>query len=203
DDIMEMGQILGKLRRVGKAISVLVSIPWEKISELLGFQIGKKIDKDDGDHPRVTEIKIPSVTSLSKYGRINFNLINGGIRATSSTMELAQFVDLMSGIIDKEEDVNLLKGKGIIEGNMTNAEIVDFFNGINKSNELAKGNETVEQLNEYYNKILAIKAWKFLKKRTRGSRKVLTIVFTLLACLLMIVYSFCIEISRHKDHINY
>ncbi|GKA86309.1 putative UPF0481 protein [Tanacetum coccineum] len=50
---------------------------------------------------------------------------------------------------------------------MTNAEIVDFFNGINKSNELAKGNETVEQLNEYYNKILAIKAWKFLKKRTR------------------------------------
>ncbi|GKF79890.1 hypothetical protein Tco_0235458, partial [Tanacetum coccineum] len=26
---------------------------------------------DDGDHPRVTEIEIPSVTSLSKYGRIN------------------------------------------------------------------------------------------------------------------------------------
>ncbi|GKA86310.1 putative UPF0481 protein [Tanacetum coccineum] len=64
DDIMEMGQILGKLRRVGKAISgPSRGHPWEKILELLGFQIGKKIDKDDGDHPRVTEIEIPSVTS--------------------------------------------------------------------------------------------------------------------------------------------
>nr|GEW32695.1 putative UPF0481 protein At3g02645 [Tanacetum cinerariifolium] len=94
----------------------------------------------------LTEIEIPLVTSLSKYGRINFNLTNGGIRNTrfvateatfylpvitletysevvlrnlvayevstsSSIMELAQYVDLMSGIIDKEEDVNLLKDR--------------------------------------------------------------------------------------------
>ncbi|KAJ9551020.1 hypothetical protein OSB04_015065 [Centaurea solstitialis] len=223
--IMELGEQLGKVRRVGKAINVIISIPWDKISSLLGF--GKKGDKDDGDdHPRVTEIEIPSVLSLSKYARINFNRTNGGIRDTKfvaseatlylpvitldtysevvlrnlvayeaatarSDTELAQFVDLMSGIIDHEEDARLLKGKGIIEGNMTNKEIAHLFNGMNKSNVHARSNETVEQLNEYYNGRLAIKAWKFMKKRMRGSRKAMTIVLTIFACLLMIVYSFC------------
>ncbi|KAI3701526.1 hypothetical protein L6452_26682 [Arctium lappa] len=224
--IMELGEKLGKVRRVGKAINVIVSIPWDKISSLLGF--GKKLDKDDGDdHPPVTEIEIPSVSSLHKYARINFNRTNGGIRETKfvvneatlylpvitldttysevvlrnlvayeaatarSDMELAQSVDLMSGIIDHEEDARLLRVKGIIEGNMTNKEIADLFNGMNKSNVHATSNETVEQLNEYYNSRPAIKAWKFTKNRMRGSRKVLTIVFTILACLLMIVYSFC------------
>ncbi|XP_024964436.1 putative UPF0481 protein At3g02645 [Cynara cardunculus var. scolymus] len=223
--IMELGEQLGKVRRVGKAINVILSIPWDKISSLLGF--GKKLDKDDGDdHPRVTEIEIPSVSSLSKYARINFNCTNGGIRdmkfvvteatlylpvitlntysevvlrnliayeaaISRSAMELAQFIDLMSGIIDQEADVRLLKGKGIIEGSMTNKEIVDLFNGMNMTNVHARSNETVEQLNEYYNSRPAIKAWKFTKKRMRGSRKALTVMLTVLACILMIVYSFC------------
>ncbi|KAI3805419.1 hypothetical protein L1987_27782 [Smallanthus sonchifolius] len=230
EDIKEIGEKLSKFKRFGKMISVIVSIPWEKICGLLGLNIGKKLDKedddDDDDHPRVMEIDIPSVSSLSKYAHINFNPSNGGIRDTkfvateailylpvitleiysevvlrnlvayeiatsSSTMELAQYVDLMSGIIDTEEDIKLLKSKGIVKGNMTNTEIVDLFNGMNKSSEHARGNETVKQLNEYYNTILAIKTWKFMKKRMRASRKVLTVVFTLLACLLMIVYSFC------------
>nr|XP_043629718.1 putative UPF0481 protein At3g02645 [Erigeron canadensis] len=227
DDIMEMGQKLGKIRRFGKAINVIVSIPWEKISNLLGFHIGKGLEKKDSeDHPRVTEIKIPSVSSLSKYGKIYFSPTTGGIRDTkfvsnegtlylpvitleiyhdvilrnlvayefatsSSSMELAQYIDLMSGIIDTEEDVMLLKDKGIIIGTMPNTNIVDFFNGMNKSNEHKRGNQTVEQLNAYYNQRLGIKVWKFMKRKMRGSRKVLTIVFTILACLLMIVYSFC------------
>lgn len=227
EDIKEFGQKLGKFKKFGKLVTVLVIIPWEKISDLLGFNIGKRSDKEDGDDlPRVTEIDIPSASSLSKYAYINFKPSNGGIKDTkflateavlylpvitleiysevvlrnlvayeimtsNSTLELAQYVDLMSGIIDTEEDVKLLKGKGIIKGNMTNEEIVKLFNGMNKSNEHARGNETVKQLNKFYNKRLAIKAWKFMKKRMRGSRKVLTVILTLLACLLMIVYSFC------------
>ncbi|KAJ0591749.1 hypothetical protein HanHA300_Chr03g0076851 [Helianthus annuus] len=227
EDIKEIGQKLGKFKKFGNMVSVIVSIPWEKISDLLGLNIGKKLDKeDDDDLPRVTEIDIPSASSLSKYAYINFKASDGGIRDTkfvaskavlylpvitletysevvlrnlvayeiaiaSSTMELAHYVDLMSGIIDTEEDVMLLKSKGIIKGSMTNKEIADLFNGMNKWNEHARGNRTVKKLNEYYNKQLAIKAWKFIKKRMRGSRKVLTVVFALLACLLMIVYSFC------------
>ncbi|KAJ0800005.1 hypothetical protein HanPI659440_Chr03g0097961 [Helianthus annuus] len=227
EDIKEIGQKLGKFKKFGNMVSVIVSIPWEKISDLLGLNIGKKLDKEDGDDlPRVTEIDIPSASSLSKYAHINFKASDGGIRDTkfvaskavlylpvitletysevvlrnlvayeiaiaSSTMELAHYVDLMSGIIDTEEDVILLKSKGIIKGSMTNKEIADLFNGMNKWNEHARGNRTVKKLNEYYNKQLAIKAWKFIKKRMRGSRKVLTVVFALLACLLMIVYSFC------------
>ncbi|KAI3754412.1 hypothetical protein L1987_54195 [Smallanthus sonchifolius] len=132
------------------------------------------------------------VITLEIYSEVVLrNLVSYEIATSSSTMELAQYVDLMSGIIDTEEDVKLLKSKGIVKGNMTNIEIVDLFNGMNKSSEHARGNETVKHLNEYYNTILAIKTWKFMKKRMRGSRKVLTVVFTLLACLLMIVYSFC------------
>ncbi|KAK1437428.1 hypothetical protein QVD17_03219 [Tagetes erecta] len=226
EDIKEIGQRLSNFRRFGNVISVMVNIPWGRLCALLGFN--KKLDKEDmNDHPRVMEIDIPSVSSLSKYAHINFNPSDGGIKDTkfvateamlylpvitlkiysevvlrnlvayeiaisSSTMEIAQYVDLMSGIIDTEEDVKLLKSKGIIKGNMTNKEIVDLFNGMNKSCEhAARSNETVKQLNEYYNAKLAIKAWKFVKKRMRGSRKVLTVVFTLLACLLLIVYSFC------------
>ncbi|KAA8535249.1 hypothetical protein F0562_030252 [Nyssa sinensis] len=48
------------------------------------------------------------------------------------TLEFAQYVDLMSGIINDADDVRLLKEAGIIEGSLTNEEIVSLFNHIDK-----------------------------------------------------------------------
>ncbi|XP_059637844.1 putative UPF0481 protein At3g02645 isoform X2 [Cornus florida] len=49
------------------------------------------------------------------------------------TLELAQYVDLMCGIIDTAEDARLLREKKIIKGHLRDAEVADIFNGIPKS----------------------------------------------------------------------
>ena len=62
---------------------------------------------------------LPVITLETHSDIVLRNLVAYEVATSSCTMELAQYVDLMSGIIDTEEDVMLLKGKGIIEGNMT------------------------------------------------------------------------------------
>uniref|UniRef100_A0A5B7BKT7 Uncharacterized protein n=1 Tax=Davidia involucrata TaxID=16924 RepID=A0A5B7BKT7_DAVIN len=55
---------------------------------------------------------------------------------SGSTLELGGYVDLMSGIIDAAEDARLLREMGIIIGSdylMTDEEIAQLFNRINKS----------------------------------------------------------------------
>ncbi|KAI3714907.1 hypothetical protein L6452_21869 [Arctium lappa] len=223
DGMEEMGKEDNLTENFDRRIKVIENIPWEKISNLLGLRI--RIDDKEEDHqPRVMEIEIPSVSSLIKYGRINFSHMIGGIReikfeeseatlylpvitlngysevvlrnliayemATSiSTPELAQYIDLMSGIVDTEVDVKLLRAKGIIEGNMNDKEIANLFNGMNRYN--GRVNKTIEQLNEYYNNRPLIKAWRLVKKDLLCSQKVVTIVSTVFICLLMILYSFC------------
>ncbi|KAI3803044.1 hypothetical protein L1987_31192 [Smallanthus sonchifolius] len=226
EEMMEMGLSLGMGTKGDRRIEVIKNIPWEKISNLLGLRISKQDIEDDQDSQIVTEIEIPSVSSLSKQAQINFGQTNGGIRdikfdvkkatlylpiitledysevmlrnllayemaASSSTPELAQYVDLMSGIVDTEADVKLLREKGIIKGSMNDKDIADLFNGMNKSSFYISSNKTIEQLNEYYNNRPMIKAWRFVKKDMFFSKKVVTVVLTIFASLLMILYSFC------------
>ncbi|XP_024979843.1 putative UPF0481 protein At3g02645 [Cynara cardunculus var. scolymus] len=223
EDVEDMAKEDNLTENSDRPMKVIKNIPWEKISNLLGLKIWDD-DKEEDDPSRIMEIEIPSVSSLIKYGRINFSHMIGGIReikfeeseatlylpvitlngytevvlrnliayemaTSSSTPELAQYVNLMSGIVDTEVDVKLLRAKGIIEGNMNDKEIANLFNGMNKYK--GRTNKTIEQLNDYYNNRPGIKAWRFMKKDLLRSQKVATIVVTVFICLLMILYSFC------------
>ncbi|KAL8189581.1 hypothetical protein R6Q57_029147 [Mikania cordata] len=226
EEVMEMGLRLGMKTKAERPIKVIQSIPWEKISNLLGLKVLKHDQEDDDDEPIVTEIEISSVSSLSKHAQINFSHTIGGIKdvkfdknsatlylpiitledysevvlrnllayevaTSSSTPELAQYIDLMSGIIDTEADVKVLRDKGIIKGNMNDKDIADLFNGMNKSSFYASSNNTIEHINEYYKNRPMIKAWTFVKRDLIYSQKVATVVLTILASLLMVLYSFC------------
>ncbi|KAK1417209.1 hypothetical protein QVD17_26333 [Tagetes erecta] len=213
-------------------IKVIKNITWEKISNLLGLEISQQVkeDEDDDDLRILTEIDVPSVTSLSKHAQIDFCYTNGGIKdvkfdknkgilylpiltlhdysevmlrnllayevaARSRSMrEIARYIDLMSGIVDTKEDVKLLRDVGIIRGSMNDKEIVDMLNGMNKSGGgkyIISGNKTVEQVKEYYNNRPMMKLCGLVKKDLVFSKKVASVVFTIFASLLMMLYSFC------------
>ncbi|KAM7473004.1 hypothetical protein LguiA_011187 [Lonicera macranthoides] len=227
-DIIEVGMTLGTIgKTILKPVQVVVNLPWDKISNLLGL----KNEKEDNNSPRVEEISIPSVTRLSKVGGINFSHTVGGIRdvefieeearlylpvitlngnsevllrnlvayehATSdSTLELAQYVDMMCGIIDTVEDVKLLRDRGIIKGNLSNEKIVDLFNGMNKSSGNTS-NKIIEKINDYYSKKPIVKVCRFLKNNAYTSWKALTLFTTIVVLLLLVLHSFCqIKIKR-------
>ncbi|KAF5788235.1 hypothetical protein HanRHA438_Chr10g0474181 [Helianthus annuus] len=134
---------------------------------------------------------LPIIT-LGDYSEVMLrNLLAYEVATSSSTAELAQYVYLMSGIVDTEADVKLLRDKGVIKGNMNDKDIANLFHGMNKSNLNMSSNKTIDHLNEYYNNRPMIKTWRFVKKDLLCSKKVATVVLAIFASLLMILYSFC------------
>ncbi|KAD6795016.1 hypothetical protein R6Q59_021075 [Mikania micrantha] len=108
----------------------------------------------------------------------------------NSGPSFSQFIDLLSGIIDSAEDARLLKEKGIIKGGLSNDEIAELFNGINKTTRNSS-NMTVVKINNYYKKKLMVRTFKFMKKRWFSLLKVVTHLLTILLLVLLILYSFC------------
>ena len=51
----------------------------------------------------------------------------------TSNLQLSRYVDLMSGIIDTPKDSSLLRQAEVINGSMSDEEIVILFHGMNKS----------------------------------------------------------------------
>nr|XP_043623316.1 putative UPF0481 protein At3g02645 [Erigeron canadensis] len=145
------------------------------------------------DKNRAT-LYLPVIT-LDVYSDVVLrNLIAYEVATSSSTRDLAAYIDLMSGIVDSELDAKLLRAVGIIKGNMNNKEIADLFKGMNKNKSnvyISSSNKVIEQLNQYYSNRPMIKAWRFIKKDLLRSQKVATIVFTICISLLTILYSFC------------
>ncbi|XP_023734008.1 putative UPF0481 protein At3g02645 [Lactuca sativa] len=107
-----------------------------------------------------------------------------------SSQSISKFVDLISGIIDNAEDVILLKQKGIIKGDLTNNQIAELFNGMNKATRNSDS-KTVANINKYYKKRLVVKIFKFIKKRFFYLWKVIARLLTILLLLLLVLYSFC------------
>ncbi|KAM7508286.1 hypothetical protein LguiA_018739 [Lonicera macranthoides] len=118
------------------------------------------------------------------------NLVAYEAAIPNSSLELAQYVDLISGIIDTAEDATILIEKGIIKGELTSTEIADLFNGMNKSSGNA-GNGTIDQINEYLNKMPKAKVYRFWKNKVYDSWRALTVLSTILLLLLLILQSFC------------
>ncbi|KAM0017957.1 hypothetical protein Hdeb2414_s0027g00693781 [Helianthus debilis subsp. tardiflorus] len=109
---------------------------------------------------------------------------------SNSSPPFSQFMDLLSGIIDSTEDARLLKEKGIIKGELTNNEIAELFNGINKATR-SSGNKTVVKINNYYKRKPVVRMFKFMHKRWFSIWKVITHLLTVLLLLLLVLYSFC------------
>ncbi|KAM7473003.1 hypothetical protein LguiA_011186 [Lonicera macranthoides] len=134
---------------------------------------------------------LPVITLDANSEVLLRNLVAYEHATSDTTLELARYVDLMCGIIDTAEDARLLREKGIIKGNLSNDEIADLFNGMNKSSHDNTNNKVVEKINDYYSRKPIVKACRFVKNRVYASWKALTLLSTIFLLLLLLLHSFC------------
>ncbi|KAM0017958.1 hypothetical protein Hdeb2414_s0027g00693791 [Helianthus debilis subsp. tardiflorus] len=124
------------------------------------------------------EIKVPSVTELRKVAGVEFRLSprNEGIRNIN--------------FVQEKKDVKLLREQKIIEGDLSDEEIVKMFNGIGKSRLKMSGEselrKTVAQLNMVYESTPSIWVQRTIKKQFLASAKSITIFITISTALILI-----------------
>ncbi|PWA37678.1 hypothetical protein CTI12_AA588380 [Artemisia annua] len=105
-------------------------------------------------------------------------------------LELTEYVDFMCGVIDSAKDVKLLREAKIIEGSLSDEEIVDLFNGIGRS--LGKMSsesvyrKTVAALNKVYGDIPSVKFLRETEKQVRASAKAITFLVSISGTLALI-----------------
>ncbi|KAK2995977.1 hypothetical protein RJ640_001885 [Escallonia rubra] len=133
---------------------------------------------------------LPIITLNANSEVVLRNLVAYEVALSNSTGKLAQYVDFMCGIVDTAEDAQLPREKGIIKGDLSNEEIADLFNGMNRLSAKAR-DKTVDEINEYYNKRPMVKGYNFIKKQVFASWRILTLSSTILLLLLFLMNSFC------------
>ncbi|PWA89395.1 hypothetical protein CTI12_AA110870 [Artemisia annua] len=231
EDVENVVQIAGGLfpgaNAILQPIKLILKLPWDKISVL--------VKKTLGENDTMMEINIPSVSKLSKIGKIEFSSTPGGIhdikfdegnltfflpvlelksdsevilrnlvayeelmfkKETFTNLDFTEYVDLLCGIVDGVKDVKILREKNVIEGDMSDEEIVKLFNGITKSSVKNDGKtselqKTISKVNTYYSNIPRVKAFNFIKKLFLATWKILAIVFSVMSLVLMVVTGVC------------
>ncbi|CDP08144.1 unnamed protein product [Coffea canephora] len=123
------------------------------------------------------------------------NLVAYEAAMCKSTLKFARYVNLMNGIIDTAEDVKLLKQNGVIKGALTDGEIADQFNGMQRcyagSDHKSNIEVAVEKVNKFYGKKLLIRTVRGLKKNLYASWKCLALVSTGALLLVLGLQTFC------------
>ncbi|GJX56337.1 putative UPF0481 protein [Tanacetum coccineum] len=144
---------------------------------------------------KITTLYLPVITLTANSEVILRNLaayeMASSSNATYESQVIAQYLDLMSGILDTKKDARLLRQVGIIKGDLTDTLVADLFNGINRSSKKIYKDTTAAKINDYYRHKLKVKVYKFTKKYVYESWQVLTVVSTLVLLLLVILQSFC------------
>ncbi|KAL8040732.1 hypothetical protein ABFX02_10G117500 [Erythranthe guttata] len=90
-------------------------------------------------------------------------------------LELAEFVDLICGIIDTPGDVEILRKERVIMSDLTDEEIAPMFNRIkrstgNKEKKTTNIEKAVEIVNVEYGNVPKVKAYRLMKKYVRFLR---------------------------------
>ncbi|XVF43384.1 hypothetical protein PTKIN_Ptkin02bG0036200 [Pterospermum kingtungense] len=121
------------------------------------------------------------------------NLVAYETMAKSESLNFKRYTELMSAIVDTNEDVELLKQAEVIDSKLSADEIVEIFNGMTKSMESKDMviDEAIKEVNKYYNNTKKAKAYRLMKKYIYSSWKILTVFASLLLLLLMGMQTFC------------
>ncbi|XP_024036965.1 putative UPF0481 protein At3g02645 [Citrus sinensis] len=150
-------------------------------------------------------LHLPSVSLDVNSKVILRNLVAYEASNASGTLVFTRYTELMNGIIDTEEDVKLLRRKGILLNRLkSDAEVADLWNGMSKSIKLTKVphlNKVIEDVNNYYNNRLTVRFWKYTKLYVFSSWQFFTLLATNMLLLLMIWQAFCSIYNCRKFNI--
>ncbi|KAL3532256.1 hypothetical protein ACH5RR_005779 [Cinchona calisaya] len=141
---------------------------------------------------------LPVITINKDSEAILRNLIayEAATATPGSTLELAEYVDFMCGIVDIPKDVALLREAKIIEGPLSDEEIAHLFNGISKTTGIQTEKKSnlelaVERVNEIFDNTRKVKLFRFFKKINLTSKKFLTVFLTIILLALLTLQAFC------------
>ncbi|XP_022724013.1 putative UPF0481 protein At3g02645 [Durio zibethinus] len=130
------------------------------------------------------------------------NLVAYETSNASGPLVFTRYTELMNGIIDTEEDVKLLRERGIIQNHLkSDKEAADLWNGMNKSIRLTKVpflDKVIEDVNKYHNCRWNVKLTNFFKQNVYGSWQFLTMLATIMLLFLVTFQSFCSVYSCSK-----
>ncbi|XP_022959754.1 putative UPF0481 protein At3g02645 [Cucurbita moschata] len=186
-----------------------ISIP--SVSELTNS--GVRFSPGDGISAVAFDTKaakfcLPTITLDVNSEVVLRNLVAYEASKPSGGSVFTRFIDLMNGIIDTDEDVELLTAAGIIRNHLkSNAEVTKLWNGMSKSIKSTKVpflDKAIEDVNKYYSSRWKVKASKLVKKYVFGSWPFLTLLATILLLALTALQAFCsvYSCSRFSRYLN-
>ncbi|XP_043700262.1 putative UPF0481 protein At3g02645 [Telopea speciosissima] len=174
-----------------------ITIP--SVSEL--YNSGIKFVATKGDITSISfdaksfTFKLPSVSLDVNTEVVLRNLVAYEASNASGPLFFTRYIELMNGIIDTEEDVKVLREKGIVLNHLkSDKEVADLWNGMSKSVRLNKVpflDKVIEDINKYYSGRWKVKAKKFFKSYVLGSWQFLTFLAAILLLLLTTLQAFC------------
>ncbi|CAN6179093.1 unnamed protein product [Urochloa humidicola] len=144
---------------------------------------------------KTATFSLPVVTLDSNTEVVLRNLVAYEAAAAAGPLVLARYTELMNGIIDTDEDVAVLRRRGVVLNRMkSDGEAAKLWNGMARSVRLTKVafvDRAVEEVNRYYNGRWRVKAKRFMRKYVFSSWQVLTLVAAVLMLLLTTLQAFC------------
>ncbi|XP_022681635.1 putative UPF0481 protein At3g02645 [Setaria italica] len=145
--------------------------------------------------PKTLTFHLPVVTLDSNTEVLLRNLVAYEASAASGPLVLARYTELMNGIIDTDEDVAVLRRRGVVLNRMkSDGEVAKLWNGMARSVRLTKVafvDRAVEEVNRYYNSRWRVKTKRFMRKYVFSSWQVLTFLAAIMMLLLTTLQAFC------------
>ncbi|CAN6289026.1 unnamed protein product [Urochloa humidicola] len=124
------------------------------------------------------------------------NLVAYEAAAGGGPLVLAQYVELMNGIVDTEEDARLLRESGVVLNHLkSDREVADLWNGMTRSVRLTRVpplDKVIDELNRHHEGCWKVRVRAFVRARVLGSRELLACVAVVLLVLFVGLQAFCV-----------
>ncbi|XP_039119122.1 putative UPF0481 protein At3g02645 [Dioscorea cayenensis subsp. rotundata] len=144
---------------------------------------------------KTVTLYLPTVKLDNNTEVILRNLVAYESSLASGPLVFTRYTELMNGIIDTDEDVKLLRERGIILNKMkSDDEVAKLWNSMSRSVRLTRVpflDKVIEDVNKYYSSRWRVKTTKFMKKYVFGSWQFLTFLAAILLLLLTSLQAFC------------
>ncbi|CAN4088562.1 unnamed protein product [Withania somnifera] len=123
------------------------------------------------------------------------NLVAYEACSASGPLVFTRYTELMNGIIDTEEDVALLRERGIVLNRLkSDSEVANMWNTMSKSVKLTKVqllDKVIEDVNKFYYGRWKVKIGKYMKHYVFESWKFLTFLAAIMLLMFMTLQAFC------------
>ncbi|KAL6898046.1 hypothetical protein ACP4OV_006642 [Aristida adscensionis] len=144
---------------------------------------------------KTVTLHLPVVTLDSNTEVVLRNLVAYEAAAAAGPLVLARYTELMNGIIDTDEDVAVLRQRGVVQNRLkSDGEAAKLWNGMTRSVRLTKVafvDKAVEEVNRYYNARWRVKTKRFMRKYVFSSWQLLTFLAAVMMLMLTTLQAFC------------